>query len=547
MPQALLALPDVYESVTRRVAVDVTAQLARLMRLPGDTTVYLPGHAETVPMNGGTFGDCYDTGVKYPAGARLVVRYNEEADESFTLTTPVNNTQNMVIFEDPIRGITIRPVYRFVTFTVTLEYTAPSQVVAQRWSDEMRSRISMGRAEIYQDLEYHYALPDSVIAILQMLYETMEASAFPTGQTLEQWVVANFRHPTKILTTLVDTDKTVAIPEHQHGVLGWFDFTTTPPPADKDSDGNGTFTSSINFQLQYNRPTQVYVKYPFLVHQKPIPRLYRDKTPFETFRGLDRKISSTQGSLGMAMELMQAQRLPYLHHPNTDDWTTSQIPNGRLTFYSGLLALPATDLRTVMDLSNLGDMRFSPYFLEYFYHQQSRLFGPDSIFEFRLYENDDRRYDIAFEMIPGTVTFRTNKDLDPTKYYHVQISFKRDWYMLNRDTIACLKRYPHVAYWSLRALGVRLGKGNLNELALLGTGRPRQPSDLCPGEGTSLGVFPWLPRPDYVLNTGVVKQRDLDTALLDLDNISRKPVDWNRIGPMTVMYLEILTEKKVTK
>lgn len=551
MPHVLLALPDVYESVTRRVAVDAAAQLARTMQLPEETQVYLPGNTDTVPMNGGTFGDCCSKTVKYPADTRLVVRYSEEAEEDWTLTTAVNNTENLPIFLDETRGIVIRPVYRFVTVTLSLEYTAPSIVIAQRWLDEMRAKISMGRAELYQELHYHFGMPPASMLLLKTLYETMESSPFPTGKTLEQWIAENFQRPTTTTATLIDTDKTLTIQEQQLEVLGWFDFTTTPPTPEKDGEGNGTYTSSFNYQFSYNRPTQLYMKYPMLVHNKAIPKQFRPQKPYESFWQHDRKVSVTKGSLQMAMRLLQANRIDYIHHPDTDDWTTLKRLPERLTFFTGLIVLQKDDKRTLLDLANLGKLTFTPPFLEFFYQEAKWLFSPyESIFEFRLYENDEWLKDISMEMIPGTVTFRTLRDLNPQKFYHVQISLKRNWYLLNPDMLTRLRRYPSVVYWSLKALGVTLGGYDLDKLPLLGLGGDRTATH--PGEGSLLGKGP-LPGLDWsnltddekakLIKRGVVNRNHLDKAIRDLDDILRKPVDWNRIGPTTVMFFELLTEK----
>lgn len=563
MPHALIPLPDVYESVTRRVAVDVTSQLARLMSLPPETSVYLPGMAEVTPMNGGVFGNCCDRSVKMAASERLVVTYSEEADESYTLTTPVNNKEIPPIFEDKDHGIVLRPVYRFVTLQVTLQYTAPNLTIAQRWVDDMRNKISAGRAEIYQTLQYHYALPKPCMALFKALYETQESSEFPTGETYESWLASRFKQQTKVLATLIDTDQTLTIPEQQFEVLGWFDFTTTPPQPDKSSDNNGTYSATITYQLRYNRPTEIYVKYPFLMHQRPIPRRFRAKEPYETFRAKTRKVSTTKGSLDAMMDLMKVKVLPYIHYPNTDDFVADYIPKGRLTFFTGLMALKSTDLRSVCDLSNLGEWKFNLYFLEYFYHQGSRLFVRDaSIFEFRIYENDTYRPDIQLSMRPDTVRVVTNQDLDPTKVYHVQISLVRNWMTIIRETIMCLRRYPHVTYYVLKALQVNLGGADSYEnLKLLGETVTRPYFQPCPGEGATIGPYrpnpgapgghtggvvlphlPWTDVPplvrDKVTDTGIVKVGDLDEAVKDTDNVIRRIT---HLGPLTVMHLGIVT------
>jgi hypothetical protein len=561
MPHALLALPDVYESVTRRVAVDVTKQLARLMRLPGDTTVYLPGNSETVPMNGGTFGDCYDPKVKYPAEAHLTVRYNEELEEQHTLVTPVHNQEHFPLFHDEHRDIVMRPVYRYVALTVTLEYNAPSIVLVQRWLDEMRTRISMGRAELYQDLEYHFGLPPVALEILRHLHTTRESSTSPTGESFEDYLKAHLKVPVKTITSLADTGATLVFPEHQYEVLGWFDFTTSPNNPDKEEAGN--YKATVTYTLRYNRPMQVYLRYPYLVHNKVVGRAFRPSEPYETFRKHGRRVSTTKGSFDGFLSFLKTHEIPYIQYPDTDDWVPDSVPKERLTFFTGLLALNPSDKRGLIDLSNLGEYTFKPYFLEYFYQQGQRLFGTtSSIFEFRLYENRVQRTDVQLSFKPGTVTIQTDRDLDLTRYYHIQISLRRNWYSVDTETLQCLRRYPTVMYYCLLALGYKLGEREYPALRLIGQGAPRPASPLCPGEGSLIGdpskggtwPWPWLPGEwgdipwqggdwESPYHSGVVTTTDMQKARDWTDAHAGDYIDRIRVGPPTVLYAEIIALK----
>ncbi len=499
MPNALIPLPDVYESVTRRVAVDVIAQLSRTLRLPGNTEVYLPGNTDSVPMNGGTFGECWDPGVRYPAEARLVVRFNEAINEDNALTATVNKPQQMPVFWDEPRDVVIRPVYRYVNMTVTIEYVAPNITLAQRWLDHMRSQYSMGRAELYQDLEYHYAIPTPVMYLLKHLHETMEASPTPTGQTFDEYFEQHRFAPVKTATTLSGSSPTRVIPEHQYEVLGWFDFTATPPTPEKDGNDTGTYTTGFSYHLHYNRPVQLYCKYPMLIHNNPVDREFRPTAPYTTFRSKDRRVSSRKGSFDAILAQMEATGVPYIHYPAYDDWIPASIPKERLTFFTGLLVITPDDPYTLMNLANLGDFAFSPFFLEYFYTIGTRALAPDTgIFEFRLYENNTLKSLSGFEL--EGVTVKSTQPLDPTKYYHLQISLKRNWIAVSPDTIQCLRRYPTVAYWTLKAIGVTLGNQPLPLVKRLGESRPRTVSATCPGEGSIIGP----PRSSYTPPTGVM-------------------------------------------
>jgi hypothetical protein len=238
----------------------------------------------------------------------------------------------------------------------------------------------------------------------------------------------------------------------------------------------------------------------------------------------------------------------------------------------------------VCDLANLGEFRFNVYFLEYFYQQGNRLFTRDaSLFEFRIYENDTYRPDIPLEFRPGTVRIQATQDLDPTKVYHVQISLVSNWMTIQREVFMCLRRYPHVAYYTLKALGVSLGQADTYaDLTLIGTGAPRPWSELCKGEGVTIGpvlenptapggstggvVVPGLPwtdltdeERDKVADLGVIKVGDLDKAISDTNTAIHQPGRFpdgtggsggggsngtNGRGTLTVLHLGIITYTK---
>lgn len=601
MPKTLIALPDVYETVTRRVAVALTSQLAQTMRLPGDTLVYLPGATDTIPMNGGTFGDCYDTGVRYPAESSLTVRYTEEVDEGTTLTTPVQKHTIGPIWRDAPRDIDVRPVYRQVRLQATFEYKAPNITLARRWVDEMRSRISMGRAELYHDIEFHYGVPRPLTELLRHLHETREASESPTGESFEDYYQDHFTVPRKVVSTLTGTEEMDVIPEHQYEMLGWFDFTTTPQEPERSSNEDGTYVSTITYTLYYDRPMQVYCEYPMLIHNRPVSKRYRPQEPYSTFRKVTRRVSATKGSYDAFLEELAMRGVPYIQYPDYDDWIPASIPDNQLTFFTGLMVISPSDPHTLVNLAQLGDMEFTPFFLEYFYHQRDRLFNNQtSIFQFRVYENRTLMSGLGLTL-DETLTLRSTKALDPTKYYHIQISLQRRWVALDQDVLQCLRRYPTVMYWSLRALGIYLeGVDDPGDLKLIAPNYPRLPKEECPGEGSTIGPpdgpgsgwgswpggqwpWPWLgdewddvPYPGYdycgwtdtpwpylnpgycdmddtgsnppwpgsvVLPGGTVGGGSLEDILEETEEKLGHPVDRIVVGPMNVLFAEIITHK----
>lgn len=498
MPQALVALPDVYESVIRRIAIDSVSQLARVMRLPPDTMIMLPGNAETIPMNNGSFGECCDPGLNYPTDGRLVISFTEEIDEDVTLSQHVGTGESLPVFEDPIRSTVMFPIYRTVTMNLNLQYIAPNQNIAQRWLDEMRSRVSQLRSELYQTLEYHYALPDQVLSLLHEVWSKIESSPAPLNINFSDYLDEFLGRPTTTIDTLVGSHPTRAIVEKQYEVLGWFDFTSSPPVPEKDGNNTGSYVCNVGYQFIYDRPTQLLMRWPLVVHNQVIDKTFHPKEAYQTFRQVDRRVSFFKGNLESFLKGIRYDNIPYAIHPDIDDWMPSEMDKSVLVFFTGLVVVDNDNPTGVANISRLGEHTFTPYMLEYIYQQQHTLFDRNtSPFSFRLFENGKERTDITFSFKPGTLELQTDKPLNITKMYHLQLGILRNWLQLTSETRTCLRRYPVVTYTLLRTLGILLGGGEYEDLSLLGKKRPRLKSESCPGQGSIVdrpedgGTWPW--------------------------------------------------------
>lgn len=589
MPNALIPLTDVRDTVSTRIAKDMAMQLARVMGLPDKTRIVLPGTAEAVPMNNAHFGNCCEGNPNYPGEDYVIMRYSEEADVAHALATPVNSNEHMPVFNDPIRDVVVRPVYRHVTFTINLEYNASQRIYAQRWLDDMRTRVSAMRSELYHTLEYHYLLPQPLLKMLRLIHETMEASEAPTGMTLSEYINEYTVLQLKRLENLKGEDPHLAVNERQHESIGWFDFDSSPQPIERNTNESGAYTAVVAYTFNFYRPHQLFAKWPLTVHNKVIPKLLRPDAPYSSWRQVTRRVSNTKGLFDAFLEQMKVHRPPYLQVPEYDDWLPDERDNGCVNFISMVITVSAAEPRWVIDLGNLGEYAFTPYMLEYFTHMGDNLFTRSgSVFKFNLYENGILRNDVNYHFEPGTLKVLTDKDLDLTRPYHLQIGIVRNWHTVSGISINRLRRYPAVAYAALSALGVRLGGGCYRDLKLIGGGLPLPVNPDAPGQNRLVGnpadggvwPWPWLasdwgditwpgntwtgvgwpgggwdhevtgescaaptwPReqPSY---PGMVRASDMADAIERTDDLAGNPIDGTNIGAYYVMYLSILTIK----
>lgn len=536
MPGAIIPLPDVYETIIRSVAVDAVRQIALNMSLPEATKVYLPGRSESVPMNDGQFGNCCAgaDSVYFDPEERITISYDEIADENFSLSTSIYNNDNFPIFVNSEQYIEIHPITRFVDFRIDIEYQAPNVVIAQRWLDNQRMRYSAGEAELTLALQYHYNIPKPLLALLKAMYDTMQKSNSPTDLTLEEWMCKYWTGPTTDMATLAGTHPSLSVYERAVDVVGWFDFYNTPETPERASDGSGAYTVTFSFICRYARPTHLTVKYPLLMNNCIIPQTFMPEPVYQNYQATNRKTTRLRASLEHQDALREQGRTPYIQHPDVDDWQPIFSYDDRLTFFTGLLVMCKEDLTTLMSIEDLGRYSFSPYWLEYFKIEGARTFAKGGFLEVRLYKND-RQINVPIIFDNATMTLKTLAPLDPTGYYHIQLSIITVFGMIKKDNWQRLRCFPTV-YWDIRMLfrGRQYVNESIDDLDIIGTGRPRPE----PGEGSTNYTLS-LDDNQTVISEGYVKQEDIIKTMEEQDLVS-----YRETAILTVLNLGIVTENR---
>lgn len=547
MPSVLVVLPDVYETVARSVAVSAVQQIAQYMGLPEQTRVLLPGKSDTVAMNDGIFGNCCDAAnaVYFDPQEKLVIRYEEIAEENFTLSTSVWSNDNYPIFVDEPHGIWVRPIRRFVDFRLDMTYQAPNIVVAQRWLDDQRLKLEEGAGDLTFFLEFHYNVPKPVQSLFKGLHDTMENSAWPTGVSYEEWLTKGFTQPTTEMATLIDTHRTMAIMERQVDVVGHFDFINTPDTPQPSSDKSGSYEVTFSYICRYDRPTHMYVQYPMVMNQCPIPSIFRPKYVYKNYQALERKTTALRGSLEAALGMHLGMGSTYIQYPDTDDWSTDDQPPNSFLIFSGLLTLDCKEPRYLMDMRKLGRFNFTCPWVELFDTLGDKVFKNNSWFIIRLYKND-KYINIPMSMERGSLKLMADVDLDPNYVYHIQILLNKNFYAIPRDHWECLRRYPTIFYSLCQLFGVGPGKRPIEQMQMLGMGIDRRPSEECPGEGTT----DWCCG-ESQFPRGIVKWSEVQDALSEQDkNIATTDPNGggyltnDTYGPTNVFYFGLIADKK---
>ncbi len=540
MPEKIIDIPDVYAQVIRRVAVGVSKDLAKLMRLPSNTHVMLPGQTEQVPMhNSSIFGDCCEDGIRFENDTYLEMRFREENLDEVTLTTPMKTkTDYHPLFVDEVRDIEIYPQRRFVSMVCDLKFIGRDSVEVQRLVDRLRNLISSGFMEMPLSLEYHYALPDSMHKFLIDVYETMMASEVPYQGNFLEWFMSRLTNPVTVVSTLIDTANRLVFTERQNEVLGWFDFSSTPNEPEREGNAGG-WSSTFTFTLHYDRPHGLYTSYPILVHQMALAAPYLPQKVFSPPYAELRKVSALRGALDAVLLRNAMKSIPYVRLPYIDDWMGPALKDrDSVTFFTAALSLKKGSNR-LLDLANFDkDIKLHPAVVEYIQHKGNDLTqSGGSILEFRLYKNNQDMGEGAVR-INGT-HLESVEELDLQYYYHVTFRLKRNWYGINKAAMDCLRRYPTVYH----ILGTAVGHIHypFDKLPLVNVGRPRSPSTVCPGETHWEHDFDGS---HWLTPTGIVSIKEVGRLIEVSDDRGDNSFNKPDRGTWLVLYAELITMRK---
>ena len=553
MPNALVPLQDSYQTVVRPIAASAALQIVKMMRLQGTAKIIMPGSAEAIPLRGGSFNAPGDVGIIYPSDSLLEITFEDIAEDDRTLVNDVNRNQNMALFHNKELDIRITPVYRQQRMRMNLKFSTPNRSYAQRWLNDARNQRSLDRAEFHMTLDYYYTLPAKLREFLESVHSIIRnGSIAPIDVEFMAWFeqYLNVKHSQR--ATQNDTFEEIVFNEQQVSALGWFDFVAGPENIEKNES---TYSSSFTAEFLYNQPTQLHTEFPLVVHQTPVDSKFYSRDRIFSYREFNRRTDVITGATADMNEYKNDNGMPYLRHPEFDDWMPRVKDNSSLTFCTVLIVLDPDNPRHLFDLNNLIDFKFTPEFLEYFEHAGDKLFGRrSSPFVLKIYKNRELFLDAKPTINTGTLV-ESSIDLDYRSYYHAEISLNRCWAGIDPANLEAMRRYPYVAYWTLRALDVYLGYNKpasgsamwdgpdrpervwtyskLKE-RLLRPGQPRPSNPDWPGQGFVTG--------DDL--DGIVRKGDWDQALKYIDDKGCGLLPVNGPIPVTVLFSQIVTNRK---
>lgn len=436
MPNITVDVESTHQTVTRHVAMGVVYDVAHSLGFPYNIKVMYPGSSDGEDLPVAIADDGRD--VLYDPATKVLVQVDEQFVENDVATMMLRPNNNHPIFNDSNLGVRLAPVYAQTEMTIEFRFRFPDKNIAERVRSDIRRHASLYRDGLMHEVNYKYLIPKVEMVILSEIYKLREEQA-GYGESMREWFDQCFSDRVTVLSNRNASHLSMAMNETQTGILGSYDFDIVPESAEPTTSKT-THTLTFTYKLQYDKILSATMKYPILIHNRPISsKMYDTSVPFE---------------LGERLQ-MPSRRKALL-----DNWTNNQYvtgftmgapipifnewqPPSTLSGVEGLLRIMVMvnpdDRSELLNLTELGQMQIVPELLDYIRSEGDRILSHrDSAINVTIYENDNLLSGDKLT-IDGDLNVRTTFEMDLRKHYNVLISIVADLRLLSANAIDRLR------------------------------------------------------------------------------------------------------------
>lgn len=444
MPNITLPLPNVGQSVTRPIIVDIIQQVSELTNISKDSKIFYPGDIQRMQTPGSGI-DSTDRFANFNSDRYTFIEVEEDFDEDYLLSMAIDRDEQIPIFTDEALGVELKPIYSTTKITINFTYRSPSKTEVLRWRDEARVRIAQLRTINLHDVVYHYGIPENVLLILKEIHTRREAIE-GYSQSYEDYVRSFSTERLTLVSDLVGQSAQLSVNERQCRIQGLYDFDTVPEKASRD-ESTGTWTINFSYKFSYEKPIFCKFRYPVMVHNQLLPLNLIEFTN----KAYDlNKIQKTYTKSLSAMNgfesdtTMNAVRNSesVIRIPEYDDYWLPGVMPGSSTILLALIEV-AEDKRTLLNLNELGNAFIDPDVLEFIklseYPYITRNYG--SILTIDVYRNGYLTSDRTV-YCTSNLDIVSNKDLSLRNQYRVRFGINVDMTMLQPPVFTRLLQYP---------------------------------------------------------------------------------------------------------
>lgn len=438
---------DLLQSVERPVVFGVIRRLQELTLIPHDTLVRYYGEDAAAPQYNSTLSRDPEADNRWPHRESIAIEVEEGPDPNNMLTMAVKQPEQKFFFWDEELGVILRPAYSSTTVTVRVQYKAVDKNQATKWYNEIRTRYAMMREVFLHEINYSYHVPDEFLVILKEIHRLRENIA-PYGEIFTDYLTKHLTNRATEVSNLNGQDSFLAIAEKQAYVQGTFDFEAVPDKPTRDDEPN-LWVTSFSYTFRYDKPIEVVMNYPIIVHQQMLSTKYRpDEVPF-TYQSILKRFSYSMEKLAaFAADNVKLRHISNagLSLPASDyNFVPRSYPRGTVKAFTALCAMDPADPRDLMNLHKLGEFHLYQDLLDFMVGEAPYMTQQyQSVFQLNHYV-DGRIQDQSGLACDASLNVRLVDAADLRKTYRLRLGLVVNFTYLREAALQRLAAHPAAA------------------------------------------------------------------------------------------------------
>lgn len=453
MANCVVEIPDIDETITRRIAMDVSRSLMSKMAIPINTPVLLPNSENPEILTQLEHTDSNVNAIF--SRCKFKVQVTDVHNEAYNSVPVIQRQDYRPIFEDKELGICASPLYERRIMTIQVGIICNDKVTSEKIRSDIRHSAMNGRLGLLHEAAYHYMIPLPVLGVLIRLHKS-SLDFINEVETHHDWLYKHIDEQVTRKTTVAGTQEHLAKNEVQRLILGKFDFLGAPDKPDGD-DGGTKHIITFNYELHYERPYAIAIDYPVMIHNNIIDRQlidrerrysYTDKlhipSRFVHFIDEFNPLGSIDPRDQGVCVPHYMQWFPTFHLPYTE------------TLYRLSIRVTNDSRRSLFNIGNLGQVNFKESVINYILSIGRRVFEHrNGLILITLHENDKILSGSNLTIdVDGNVS--TTFDMDIRKRYNIHITAYFRLRHMDQQAQYELRRDPDLCNLILAGLDQRL-------------------------------------------------------------------------------------------
>lgn len=458
MPNIVIPLQDIQDSVERPVIFDIIRQVMDITQISSKTPIMFLGDESHAAQQNSTLTKDPITENRWSYNEKIIIEVDEDYDRNRLLNTYVKQPETNYIFKDENIPIYIKPVYSSSEVKITVKYRTRDKNQANKWRNDMRTKAALMRDINLHEITYHYHLQEQFILILKELYRLRE-NVDGYNETWDDYFINRLTSKASIVSNLSGTQALWAIAEKQIRVQGYFDFEGVPDKGEKEGDQDN-WSIGFTYLFKYEKPIECNMIYPIMIHNQLLSEDYRPKE--KTYAIEDQLRTFTHSGRVMAefesdMRSLSIKGNDGLCIPSFDEFVPGSILPSTVRVVTALTSVIPLDRKNLFNLTDLGDFSLDPDIINFLMESEYPYLGKDfqSIFTLSLYRES---------YLTSSNNLKVDKDLNVSsvndlalrKTHRVRLGLVTDISYLSLEAITRLRNYPLVAEKLIKAINTAL-------------------------------------------------------------------------------------------